>query len=116
VAFAEGKSADAIDEMRSAAGREEAAGSDPDLPPAREMLADMQLELKRPAEALVSYEAALKVWPNRFDSVLGAARAAEAAGNAKESREYFAKLIEISGPGADRPELQEARMHEAAKE
>jgi dipeptidyl aminopeptidase/acylaminoacyl peptidase len=116
VAFAEGKSADALDEMRSAAEREEAAGSDPDLPPAREMLADMQLELKRPAEALVSYEAALKVWPNRFDSVLGAARAAEAAGNAKESREYFAKLIEISGPGADRPELQEARMHEAAKE
>lgn len=116
VAFAEGKSADALDEMRSAAEREEAAGSDSDLPPAREMLADMQLELKRPAEALASYQAALKLWPNRFDSVLGAARAADAAGNTKESHEYFAKLLEISGPSADRPELQEARQYMAAKE
>jgi dipeptidyl aminopeptidase/acylaminoacyl peptidase len=115
VAFVEGKSAEALDEMRSAAEQEEDMGAEPDLPPAREMLGDMQLELKRPAEALASYEATLKLWPNRFDSVYGAARAAEAAGNAKQARDYFAKLAGISGLDADRPELLEARKFMASK-
>ena len=114
VAFAEGKVTDALDELRSAADREEQHGSEPLLTPAREMLADMQFEAKQYQEALASYTATLKLSPNRFDSIYGAARAAQATGNAKLASEEFAKLLEISGPGADRPELAEARNHIAA--
>ena len=115
LAFAEGKDEAAIEEMRSAAERESAVGETPTAQPAREMLGDMYLELKRPADALTAYKAALKIWPNRFDSVYGAAHAAQSAGNASEARDYFAKLAEISGPGADRPELREAQAELAKK-
>jgi dipeptidyl aminopeptidase/acylaminoacyl peptidase/tetratricopeptide (TPR) repeat protein len=115
LAYAEGKHEAAIDEMRSAGERESAVGETPVAQPAREMLGDMFLELKRPADALAAYKAALKIWPNRFDSVYGAARAAQSAGNASEARDYFAKLTEISGPGADRPELREAQAQLAKK-
>ncbi|MGB0034486.1 MAG: tetratricopeptide repeat protein, partial [Candidatus Acidiferrales bacterium] len=73
------------------------------------------VELRRPADALVEYKAALKESPNRFDALYGAARAANFAGNAAESREFYAKLVEISNPTADRPELQEARISIARK-
>ena len=45
--------------------------------PARELLGDMLLEIGRPAEALAAYEASLREAPNRFNSLYGAARAAE---------------------------------------
>ncbi len=109
VAFAEGKSAEATDEMRTAAEREESEGADPDLPPAREMLGDMLLELNRPSEALVAYQSVLKLRPNRFDALYGAAHAAQAAGDTKQAHTYFAMLVEISGAAADRPELKEAQ-------
>jgi len=113
LAFADGKSTEAFAEMLSAAERE--IPEDLTAPPAREMLADMQLERKHSAEALANYEAVLKQYPNRFDAVYGAARASEEAGNAAKAREYFSLLNEISGPGADRPELQEARRIVAGK-
>jgi dipeptidyl aminopeptidase/acylaminoacyl peptidase/predicted Zn-dependent protease len=115
VALAEGKLPEAMELLRSAAEREEQRGSDPLIVPAREMLADVQLEAKQYQDALASYTGTLKLWPNRFDAVYGAARAAEAAGNAQEARAQFAKLLEISGPGADRPELAGARNYVAAK-
>jgi dipeptidyl aminopeptidase/acylaminoacyl peptidase/tetratricopeptide (TPR) repeat protein len=115
VAYAEGKHDAAIEEMRDAAERESAGGEAPVGQPAREMLGDMYLELKRPADALDAYKATLKIWPNRFDAVYGAAQASQSAGNANEAHNYFAKLAEISGPGADRPELREAQAQLAKK-
>ncbi len=44
------------------------------------MIADMLLESKRPQQALAEYQTDLKLHPNRFDGLYGAARAAEAAG------------------------------------
>jgi cytochrome c-type biogenesis protein CcmH/NrfG len=44
--------------------------------PAREMLADMLLTLNRPKEALAEYESALKIDPNRFNGIAGAAEMA----------------------------------------
>ena len=77
------------------------------------MLADMLLELNRPKEALVEYQAALKDYPNRFDALYGAARAAEAASNHQQAQEFYAQLVKISLPGADRPELQTAKSFSA---
>jgi tetratricopeptide (TPR) repeat protein len=111
--YAEGKHEEAVRSMREAAKKEEADGVDSLTMPAREMLGDMLLEMKRPTEALVEYKAALVESPNRFDSLYGAAQAAQLAGNATEAKEYLAKLVKVCSPDADRPELQEARQEVA---
>jgi hypothetical protein len=109
IAYAEGKSDDAVAAMRGAVKREEDDREDPISMPAREMLADLLLELKRPSEALTEYQAVLKDYPNRFDAVYGAARSSEAAANPQQARKFYAQLVSISLPGADRPELRDAR-------
>jgi tetratricopeptide (TPR) repeat protein len=73
------------------------------------MLADMLVELKQPAEALGEYRTVLKNAPNRFDGLLGAARAAQASGDTNDAQTFYAKLTEVCPPGADRPELAEAK-------
>jgi tetratricopeptide (TPR) repeat protein len=82
--------------------------------PARELLGDMLLELERPKEALAEYEAALDRSPNRFNSLYGAGRAAELAGNKKKARAYYQKLLEellevAAQADTERPHLQHAR-------
>lgn len=115
VEFAEGKTDAALKRLRAAADRQDAAGVDSLTMPARETLGDMLLELKKPSEALEAYRAALKQLPNRFDSLWGAAQAAQSAGDAATAKNFYSKLIEISGSSADRPEIQEARGYLAAK-
>ena len=51
------------------------------LLPARELLGDMLLELKRPADALKEYEASQVREPNRYRGHHGAGLAAAQAGN-----------------------------------
>jgi tetratricopeptide (TPR) repeat protein len=115
LAYAEGKSGEALKSMRLAAEREESEHEEALSIPAREMLGDLFLDLKQPSEALTAYQAALKISPKRFDALYGAARAAEAAGNAQEAREYYTQLARIAAPGADRPELQEVKVNLAEK-
>ena len=87
IAQAEGRPAEASGLLRSAADIEESIEKHPVTPgvvlPARELLGDLLLEQKRPAEALAAYEAALKRSPRRFNSVAGAMRAAERSGCAR---------------------------------
>jgi len=109
VAFAEGKIDDAVKTMRAAAETEESQRLDSFNVRAREMLADMLLEAKRPADALAEYKAALNTSPGRFNLLFGAGRAATAANQSGEAHEYFAKLLEMCSCSADRPELGEAR-------
>jgi tetratricopeptide (TPR) repeat protein len=115
LAFAEGKNEEALAELRAAADRQDKEGGESVGIPAREMLADMLVELKRAKEALAEYALVLKISPNRFDGLLGAARAAQANGDASGAQSYFAKLVEVCGPGADRPELAEAKTVLAEK-
>jgi len=115
LAFAKGKSDEAIAELRAAADHQDKNGGESVGIPAREMLADMLLELKRPAEALAEYKTVLKNSPNRFDGFLGAARAAQASGDASGAQSFYAKLAQICSPGADRPELAEAKTYLAQK-
>jgi hypothetical protein len=109
IAFAAGKSDEAIADLRGAAQREETEREDPFATPAREMLADLFLEVNRPSDALTEYQAVLKDYPNRFDALYGAARSAEAAADPQQARKFYAQLVAISAPGADRPELRAAR-------
>lgn len=111
LAFAEGKTNAALQDMEKAAKREQHEGVTYDRVPAGEMKADMLLELKRPGEALEAYKAALRDSPRRFDSLYGAARAAELAGNAAEAREYYTTLVQSCAQDADRPELQMAKTY-----
>jgi tetratricopeptide (TPR) repeat protein len=79
--------------------------------PARELLGEMLLEVQEPLQALKEFEHSLRVEPNRFNGLFGAARSAQLAGNAEKARSYYAKLVSLSehSDGA-RPELTEARM------
>ena len=80
------------------------------------MLADLLLELKRPQEALVEYQADLKLRPKRFNGLYGAARAAEEAGKQSEANAYYATLLNsCEGGGSTRPELSRARELVAKK-
>lgn len=115
LAFANGKSEDALQELRAAAEHQEKNGGESTVIPARELLADMLMELKRPSDALTEYKGVLKNAPNRFDSLLGAARSAQAAGDATSAQSFYAKLTEVCPAGADRPELAEAKTFVATK-
>jgi tetratricopeptide (TPR) repeat protein len=99
---------DAISKMRSAVELEESMDKHAVTPgavtPAREMLAELLLLENNAQESLVEYEAVLKVAPNRFNALYGAARAAEASGNGAVARRYVQKLAEIA-PGNERPKL-----------
>jgi tetratricopeptide (TPR) repeat protein len=113
IAEQNGKPADALQLARSAAELEEsmdkAAVTPGAVTPAREMLAELLLLEHHPKESLTEYEGVLKAAPNRFDALYGAARAAEAAGDASAATNYFQKLITVA-VGDERPELKTARQ------
>ena len=80
--------------------------------PARELLADLLLELNQPAAALVEYRAMLSTDPNRFRSLLGEARAAKQTGDTATAHDAYRKLVALSKPVSPaRPELAEAMSY-----
>jgi tetratricopeptide (TPR) repeat protein len=110
VSFAKGDNKKALKRMRAAADqqdKEDAGGFDV---PAREMLADMLMEFHQPSAALTEYESALKISPNRFNDLYGAAAAAQMAGNSGKAKSYYSKLRENCPANADREELQKMKM------
>jgi tetratricopeptide (TPR) repeat protein len=110
VLHAEGKNDEALAMLRKLADKEDAEGEEPSAVPAREMLADMLLEAKRPAESLAEYQTDLKLNPKRFNGLYGAAQAAEAAGKSTNATEYYAELVQdCAGGTSDRPELTRAK-------
>ncbi len=114
--FAEGKDDDAVAALRTIADKEDSVGDEPEGIPAREMIADMLLEARRPQQALAEYQSDLKLYPNRFDALYGAARAAEATGKQKDATEYYALLLKVcDGSNSTRPELSRARELVAQK-
>src|SRR5580704_9467315 len=116
LAFAEGKDDDAVEALRPIAAKEDSLGDEPEGTPAREMIADILLEAKRPQQALAEYQTDLKLHPNRFDGLYGAGRAAEAAGQHSDASEYYAVLLKVcDGSSSTRPELSRARELVAQK-
>jgi tetratricopeptide (TPR) repeat protein len=116
LAVAEGKDDDAVEALRPIADKEDSLGEEPEGIPAREMIADILLEAKRPQQALAEYQTDLKLNPNRFDGLYGAARAAEASGKQNDATEYYALLLKVcDGSNSTRPELSQARKLVAQK-
>jgi tetratricopeptide (TPR) repeat protein len=115
-AFAAGKQEEALKWMRAVADDQDKVGKGESELPAREMLADMLLELNRPQEALAEYEISLKTDPNRFDGLYGAARAAEMSQQRQKAAVFYAQLVKnCAGSNSDRPELERARTQMAAR-
>lgn len=115
VAYAEGNGADAVKQMRQAADLQDKVGQGEVDIPAREMLADILLELGRPREALEEYAQALKLSPNRFNGLYNAGRAAEAIGDGAQAKSYYAALLKSTGSGSQsaRPEFQHVKAFES---
>ncbi|PYN01830.1 MAG: hypothetical protein DME07_12350 [Candidatus Rokuibacteriota bacterium] len=117
-AFAQGKQDEALGLMRSAADTEDKSEKHIVTPgriaPARELLGEMLLELKRPADALKEFEASQTREPDRFRGLYGAAQAAAQSGDIAKAKRFFARLVDIAGQGGPRPELVEARKFLAA--
>ena len=116
IAHAEGHKKKALSLMREAAEREDALDKSPVTPgavlPARELYADMLGLEGKWHEALVAYRATLAISPNRFNSVAGAAWAAERVGDERAARQYYKGLLEIAGNGkTSRPGLDRARSY-----
>jgi hypothetical protein len=114
--LAAGKSKEALALMQSAVeledGTEKSAVTPGPLAPARELLADMLLQVNEPGKAFEQYEATLRKEPRRFHALYGAAHAAQLSGNRDASQRYFRELLQVC-PRADKPmraELQEAAM------
>ena len=101
LARAEKQDDEALRLMRAAADLEDATDKHPVTPgsilPAREQLADLLAELGQPQAALAEYEASLRSAPARFNSFDGAARAAEAAGQAEKAKDYRGRLATLCG-------------------
>src|SRR6476660_6139667 len=76
VAFAKSDNKKALKLMRSAADKQDQEDSGDFAVPAREMLADLFMELHQPVQALAEYDSVLKMSPNRFNDLYGAAAAA----------------------------------------
>ena len=110
ILHAEGEDDKAAALLRTLADKNDKVGDEPEGIPAREMLADLLLEAKRPQQALAEYQTDLKLNPNRFNGRYGAARAAGEAGKQSEASDYYAMLIKICAGGTStRPELGRAR-------
>jgi len=115
LALAEGRRREALAGMRAAAALEDqtekSAVTPGPLAPARELLAEMLLQMHRPAGALAAFEATLEKEPNRFRALSGAVRSAALAGDRQKARDYSASLLKICERAdmPERPELRQAR-------
>jgi tetratricopeptide (TPR) repeat protein len=116
LAFVEGDGQGVLTGMRAAAEQEDktekSAITPGPLAPARELLAELLLDLNHPLEALKEFETTLKKEPNRFRSLYGAAKAAKLAGDRSTAQIYFRKLLTVAQPAdePERPEMAEARV------
>ena len=121
MAYGEGRKDEAIDLLRRAADAEDLLGKHPVSPgalvPVREQLGDFLLALGRPQEARPEFEAALKIYPNRFRGLYGAALAAERSQDREGARRYYATLAaQTAKAGEVRSELVHLRAYRSIAE
>jgi hypothetical protein len=112
---AQGNNEAALTAMRAAAdaedGTEKATVTPGPVAPARELYGALLLERGMAREALAAYEETLAKEPNRYRSIAGAAKAAEALRDKEKATAYYAKLLALtSGSSSDRPELAAAKQ------
>jgi len=100
---AQGNDAEALRLLRRAADLEDASEKHVAMEnrvfATREQLAYLLLEVQRPREALVEFEASLRTTPNRRRGYAGAAKAAELAGETGKASDYADKLRALTAEG-----------------
>lgn len=114
IAYADGDKEAAATHMREAAAMETAVEKHPVTPgalyPPYEALGDLYLLNERPTEALEAFEASLGIWPKRYHSLLGAARAAQRLGDTQRAKHYYRELLVVVGDEpTERRGVSEAR-------
>jgi hypothetical protein len=114
IQFVSGDKKYAVNVMKLAADMEDNTGKHPVTPgevlPARELLADMFLQMNENQNALQAYEEVLKQCPNRFNCLYGAGKSAEKFGDKQKAIYYYKQLLVITGStNSDRQELIDAR-------
>jgi tetratricopeptide (TPR) repeat protein len=77
--------------------------------PAYELWGDLFLAQQQPEEALRVYRQSLALYPNRLNSVAGAARAAVATRDWGTAREYYQHLLTLAAASSTRGAVAEAR-------
>jgi len=120
VARAERRNDEALRLMRETADREDKTEEHIMMPgrviPVREMLGELLLELKKPAEALAAFEESQTSDPRRFGNRYGAARAAELASDRKKASELYAALLEqTDSQASQRKAIEHARAFVAKR-
>jgi len=115
LAHVEGQSESSVALMRGAAELEASTPKHAVTPgptlPAHELLGDLLMEQKQPAEALAAYKRSMELYPRRFNGLLGAARAAHAFGDASLSRTFYQELLDVADGGTRRAALKEAQNY-----
>jgi hypothetical protein len=118
--YAEGKHDEALKAMSAAADAEDKTEKHPVTPgvptPARELYGQMLLDRGMAKEALAAFEATLKKEPHRLGATLGAAKAAEKAGDTAKAQQHYTAAVALT-ENADpvRPQIAEARAFLAKK-
>ncbi len=120
ITYGGGKHEEALRQLRDAAdhedGTEKNAVTPGPLIPVREQLGDMLMAMKQPREALAEYEKAIVKEPNRFRSLYGAARAAEAIKDSGAAQKYFRQLLaSANNPQGIHAETQHAKEYLARR-
>ena len=86
------------------------------IKPSHELLGEVLLQVGKPSEAAKAFDKTLLRMPNRARSLLGSARAHQAAGERNLAFERFQKLCEIWKGHEDVPGFQEAQRFLTATE
>ncbi len=108
---ADGKNSAGLEMMKDAADHEDRTEKNVVTPgpikPARELLAEMLMEVGQPVQALTEFEKVLKKEPNRLGATVGAARAADASGDRAKARLHYITVAKLlSAADAGQPELK----------
>jgi tetratricopeptide (TPR) repeat protein len=85
------------------------------IKPAHELYGEVLLAANRPADAVAAFEQALLRTPKRTPSLLGLARAAQAAGDAATARRAYTEIVQMPGAAVGSPAVREARGWLAGK-
>ena len=113
IAHAQGNTERAVELMRAAGELESSVEKHPVTPgtllPSYEALGELLLALDRPDEALLAFERSDEIWPGRYNTLVGAIRAAEASGNPTAGAHWAERLLEVA-PEAERESIQRALM------
>jgi tetratricopeptide (TPR) repeat protein len=119
VLYADGRQDEALKVMSAAVDAEDNTEKAPVTPgplaPARELYGFMLLDRGMAKEALAAFETTMAKEPNRFNGYVGAARAAQAMGDAAMAKETYGKLVTLAAESnSERPTLAEARSFVAS--